>query len=276
MSAYRNALVVIGAGGMGLAIAKRLGSGQRVVLADYSQKALDTAAESLRDHGHEVEARIVDVSSYESVSELARFAAATGQVNTVVNTAGISPNMGTAKQIYEIDLLGTAHVIDAFVQVMAPGSSLICIASLAGHMGAQAVSAELELHLATAPRDKLLDHPEIDLNGFPALAYSVAKKGNMVRVQAGARAGQRNGVRVNSISPGVIATAMVRCELQSEGGGAAIRGLIENSPIPRAGTADDVANVVAFLASSDACYIDGTDILVDGGALAGYRYQATA
>ncbi|KAK7422533.1 hypothetical protein QQX98_001551 [Neonectria punicea] len=273
MSAYRNALVVIGAGGMGLAIARRLGSGQRVVLADYSQKALDTAAESLRDHGHEVEARIVDVSSYESVSELAKFAAATGQLNTVVNTAGISPHMGTAKQIYEIDLLGTAHVIDAFVQVMAPSSSLICIASLAGHMAGLAVSPELELHLATAPRDKLLDHPEIDPDGLPALAYSVAKKGNMVRVQAAARAGQRNGVRVNSVSPGVIATAMVRHELQTEGG-AAIRGMIENSPIPRAGTADDVANVVAFLASSEACFIDGTDILVDGGGLAGYRFKA--
>lgn len=98
MSAYRSALVVIGAGGLGLAIARRLGPGQRVVLADYSQKALDTAAESLREHGHEVETRIVDVSSYESVTKLAKFTAATGPLNTVVNAAGISPNMGTAKR----------------------------------------------------------------------------------------------------------------------------------------------------------------------------------
>ncbi|KAF7542489.1 hypothetical protein G7Z17_g11534 [Cylindrodendrum hubeiense] len=273
MAAYRSALVVIGAGGMGLAIARRLGPGQRVVLADYSQKALDAAAASLRDHGHEVEPRLVDVSSYESVTELAKFATAAGQLNTVVNTAGISPHMGTAKRVYEIDLLGTANVIDAFIDVMAPGSSLITISSLAGHMPGLAMTPDLELHLATAPRDKLLSHPDIDLEGSSWLAYGIAKRGNIVRVQTGALAGKKNGVRVNSVSPGVIATAMTRHELQTDKG-AEIRAIIESAAIPRAGTADDIANVVAFLASPDACFIDGTDILVDGGGLAGQRFNA--
>ncbi|KAH8685299.1 hypothetical protein BGZ61DRAFT_423853 [Ilyonectria robusta] len=275
MSVYRNALAVIGAGGLGLAIARRLGPGQRVVLADYSQKALDTAAESLRDHGHEVETRIVDVSSYESVTELAKFAAATGQLNTVVNAAGISLNMGTAKRVYEIDLLGTANVLDAFIEVMAPGSSLITISSLAGHMAGPAVSPDLEMHLATAPTDKLLSHPDIKLDGDSGLAYGIAKKGNIVRVQAAAVAGKTNGIRVNSVSSGVTATAMIRHELQTQAG-ATIRAMVESSLIPRAGTSDDVANVVAFLASPDACFIDGTDILVDGGGLASQRFTAAA
>ncbi|KAM5349459.1 hypothetical protein ACJ41O_005964 [Fusarium nematophilum] len=218
MSFSPNGLLVIGAGGMGLAISRRLGGGQRVFLADFSQTALDCAANALRDNGHEVETHLVDVCSYESVTQLAKVTSEASNLTTVVNAAGISPSMGTPRKIFEVDLVGTANVIDAFIDVMPPGSSLVTIASMAGYMFAGAITPELEQHLATAPRDKLLDHEGIDFECHPGQAYGIAKKGNIVRVQAAAQSAQSKGVRVNSVSPGVVTTAMIRQELESEAG----------------------------------------------------------
>ncbi|RKL09105.1 hypothetical protein BFJ70_g16721 [Fusarium oxysporum] len=118
MTSSRTGLLVLGAGGMDLAIARRLGAGKLVILADYSPKVLDSAVSSLRNDGHEVETHIVDVSSNDSVKNLAKVASGAARLNTVVNTAGISPGMGTARKIFEVNLLGTANVIDAFLEVM--------------------------------------------------------------------------------------------------------------------------------------------------------------
>ncbi|KAM5347756.1 hypothetical protein ACJ41O_007580 [Fusarium nematophilum] len=271
MAAYRNGLLVIGAGGMGLAIARRLGAGNRVILADFSEKILNSAATSLQDDGHTVETQVVDVSSYESVEKLAKFASGKSRLQTVVNTAGISPAMGTARQVHQVDLLGTANILDAFLRNMPPGSSLTCIASIAGHMMQKAISPELEKHLATSPREKLLEHSSIDLEGSTAVAYGVAKWGNVVRVQAAMREARKYGVRVNTVSPGVIRTAMVRKELETEAGDR-IRRMIEESPVSRAGCTDDIAALVAFLSGPDASFINGADFVIDGGATAASRF----
>src|SRR6478735_9376410 len=99
MASSRSGLLVLGAGGMGLAIARRLGAGRLVFLADNSPKVLDFAASSLRSDGHEVQTHIVDVSSNDSVKNLAKIASEAARLNVVVNTAGISPGMGTARRI---------------------------------------------------------------------------------------------------------------------------------------------------------------------------------
>ncbi|UPK90026.1 hypothetical protein LCI18_000961 [Fusarium solani-melongenae] len=251
MASSRRGLLVIGAGGMGLAIARRLGAGQLVILADSSQKALDSAASSLQDDGHQVETQIVDVSSHESVQNLSKIASGAARLNTVINTAGISPGMGTARRIFEVNLLGTANVIDAFLEVMPPGSSLTSIASIAGHLIQQAVSPELEKHLATSPRDQLLV---------------------ILRTQAAVRQGKKKGVRLNTISPGVIMTTMIRKELESELGDR-IKERIPETPIPRAGCADEIASLVAFLSGPDATFINGADFVIDGGATAASRFS---
>ncbi|KAF7557071.1 hypothetical protein G7Z17_g894 [Cylindrodendrum hubeiense] len=272
MAAYQNGLLIIGAGGMGLAIARRLGAGQRVIIADYSEAVLNSAANTLRNDGHEIETQTVDVSDYESVEKLAKFASGKSRLQTVVNTAGISPAMGTARQVYEVDLLGTANVIDAFLEVMPSGSSLTSIASIAGHMMQKAISPELEKHLATCPREQLLTHEAIDLEGSTAMAYGIAKWGNVVRVQAAVRKGQEHGVRLNTVSPGVIKTAMVRKELESAAGDQ-IRHMIKESPVSRAGCSDDIAALVAFLSSPEASFIDGADFVIDGGFSAASRFR---
>jgi NAD(P)-dependent dehydrogenase (short-subunit alcohol dehydrogenase family) len=269
--ATRNVLVVIGAGGMGLAVARRLAGGRRLLLADHSDTILGTALTALRGEGHAVEGHTVDVSDASAVEKLAAAAGTIGRIEVVVNTAGVSPAMATGRQIYEVDLLGTAHVIDAFFAVAGPGTSLICVASMAGHFAS--LPAEFERHLATAPTHRLLRHRGIDLDSPDAgTAYVVAKRGNHLRVQAAAHAWGLKGARLNTISPGVISTSMGLQELQGPTG-TYIQSMIDLSGARRAGTPDDIAGAAAFLAGPDSSFITGNDIQVDGGAVSAQRWN---
>jgi len=267
----RNVVVVTGSGSMGLAVARRIAAGRLVLLADASEAALDTGLTTLLGEGHAVEGHLVDVSDAASVRKLAASAAACGRIDAVVHTAGVSPVTASARLIYDVDLLGTAHVIDAFLAAASPGLSLVCIASMAGHFAS--LSKDLEQHLATAPTDQLLHHPDIDLEASDgANAYITAKRGNHLRVQAAAQAWGRKGARLNTLSPGVTATPMGLQELEGPMG-PFIQAMIDASGTGRVGTPADIAAVAAFLTGSDASFITGNDILVDGGAIAAQRWN---
>ena len=127
-------LVVIGVGGMGQAVARRLGSGKTVLLADYDNETLQAAAAALSGDGHQVQTRSVDMSSAESVSALAQEAAALGSVTQIAHTAGLSPSQASTAAILAVDLLGVALVLDEFAKVIAPGGAGVVVASMAGHM----------------------------------------------------------------------------------------------------------------------------------------------
>jgi NAD(P)-dependent dehydrogenase (short-subunit alcohol dehydrogenase family) len=267
-------LVVIGAGGMGMSIARRLANGRQLLLADVSPARLEGALDALRTDGYLAEAHRVDVSAMSSVEELATKAASAGHIDAVIHSAGVSPTMATARQIYEVDLLGTAQVIDAFYAVSGPGTSLVCVASMAGHFAS--LPAEFEQHLATASTGHLLEHPQIDLDsGDPATAYVVAKRGNQLRVEAASHDWGGKGARLNTISPGVISTEMGLQELEGPVG-QYIQSMIDLSGARRVGTPDDIAGVAAFLAGPDSSFITGNDLLVDGGAVVAQRWNAAA
>jgi NAD(P)-dependent dehydrogenase (short-subunit alcohol dehydrogenase family) len=268
----RNVLAIIGTGGMGMAIARRLGSGRRLLLGDYSKIQLETALTTLQGEGYTVEGCEVDVSDRDSVQKMAQLAASTGRIDVIVHTAGVSPVSSTAKQIYEIDLLGTAHVIDEFYPVVSSGTSLVCISSMAGYFAT--LSPELERHLATAPTKELLNYKEIDTaSNDTGAAYTMAKRGNHLRVQAAAHIWGSKGARVNSISPGVISTPMGAAEFQGPSG-AYMQAMIGLSGARRVGTPDDIAGAVAFLAGQGSSFITGNDILVDGGTVSAQRWNA--
>jgi NAD(P)-dependent dehydrogenase (short-subunit alcohol dehydrogenase family) len=270
MTPHKDVIVIIGSGGMGVAAARRLANGRHIVLAEKSERQLAEAQESLQGDGHSVESHFVDVSDAISVDELVAVVSASGRVTAIVHNAGVSPAMATARQIYEVDLLGTALVIDAFLPVASPGTSLVCVASMAGHLAT--LSAEFERHLALAPTGELLDHESIDLESDPALAYIVAKRGNQLRVAAAAQAWGAKGARLNSISPGVISTPMGQQELDSALG-SYIRTMIGDSGARRVGTAEDIAAAMAFLVGPDSSYITGNDLLVDGGTVSSQRWN---
>jgi NAD(P)-dependent dehydrogenase (short-subunit alcohol dehydrogenase family) len=262
-------LVVIGTGGMGLSIARRCGSGKVVLLADYSQEALAAATETLQGEGHAVEALRTDVSSRADVAALADAAASLGHVHQVAHTAGLSPAQATTEAILRVDLLGTAVVLDEFAPVVASGGAGVVIASMAGHMAAN-FPPDQESLLANTPTDELLDLPFLaaDVVHDPGLAYGMAKRANHLRVRAASCVWGDAGARLNSISPGIISTPMGQQELASPQG-QIMRALLAASCTGRLGTPDDIAAAAAFLLGPDASFITGTDLLVDGGAVAG-------
>lgn len=259
-------LVVIGVGGMGEAIARRQGTGRKVVIADFSEEALERVGSSLSGDGLDVVTLRVDVSSRESVAGLADAASALGSVTQVVHTAGLSPVQAQRDAILAVDLLGTALVLDEFERVIAPGGAGVFIASMAAHF-VPPLPPELAHALATAPTDELLSLPVFASVTEAAAAYPLAKHANQLRVRAASAGWGARGARVNTISPGVISTPMGQQELAGESGGQ-MRAMIAASGAGRVGTPYDIADAAAFLLGPDASFITGTDLLVDGGVVA--------
>lgn len=260
-------LVVTGSGGMGLAVARRCGVGRTVLLADHDETVLGAAADELAAAGYRVETRPTDVADEASVRALADAAAGLGAVATVVHTAGLSPVQAPVAAILRVDLLGTALMLDAFAEVVADGGAGVFISSMAGAMAT--LPEELEARLATVPTGELLALPELAEGALadPGAAYLLSKRANQVRVRAAAVAWGRRGARVNSISPGVVATPMGAAELAGPSGDV-MRAMVEGSPVGRIGTPEDIAATVDFLAGPGAGFITGADLLVDGGVVA--------
>lgn len=213
MTVYREVLVIIGVGGMGQAIARRLGPSKTVLLADNNEQVLASVADSLSADGYDVESQTVDV--------------------------------------------------------IAPGGAGVVIASMAGHMFPP-LSAEQEKALAHNPPEELLTLDLVRKITEPNFAYPIAKQANLIRVRGSSAQWGRRGARINSISPGVISTPMGQQELASPVGDG-MRAMIAMSGTGRIGTPDDIAAAAAFLLGSDASFITGTDLLVDGGVIAAVK-----
>lgn len=267
----KDVVVIIGAGGIGLAIARRQGIGKTLLLADVSSKTLEEAADVLRGAGYEVETMAVDVTSRPSVRALAEAAAGLGPVMQVVNTAGLSPNMAPVAKVLEVDLYGAALVFEEFEAVIAPGGAGLIISSMAGHM-MPALPPEQDKALAFTPTDELLGLPFLQGDAVPntLVAYMMAKRANHLRVQAAAMSWGAKGARVNAISPGVIVTPLAQHELNSEIGGI-YRAMVEASPAKRMAPPDEIAIAAGFLLGPDAGFITGSDLLIDGGVIAAMR-----
>jgi NAD(P)-dependent dehydrogenase (short-subunit alcohol dehydrogenase family) len=268
--------IVIGAGQIGQAIARRVSGGKHVLLADLHKANADAAAEVLANAGFDVSTATVDVSSRESVHALAETAAGLRAVTGVVHAAGVSPSQARPEVILAVDLYGTALVLEEFGNIIASGGSGVVIASQSGHrLGA--LTAEQDAALATTPADELLSLPMLqpDQVTDTVHAYQLAKRGNSLRVMAEAVRWGRRGARVNTISPGIIITPLARDELTGPRG-EGYRRMIELSPARRAGTPDEVGAVGALLMGPEGAFITGSDFLMDGGVTASYFFGELA
>jgi NAD(P)-dependent dehydrogenase (short-subunit alcohol dehydrogenase family) len=263
--------VVIGAGSIGQAIARRTGAGKHVLLADFNETNLQNAKTALEDAGHTVSTQRVDVSDAESVRALAQAVAGLGDVVQVVSTAGVSPVQAPAEAVLAVDLYGTAVVLEEFGTVIAPGGAGVHISSMAGHMPPP-LDPETAHALAFTPVEELLALPVLAPDAVPnsGAAYAISKQANHLRVQAAAVPWGDRGARVNCISPGIILTPLARDEMSGPGAEGYQR-MIEVSAAGRVGTADEVATAAAFLLGPDAGFITGTDLLIDGGVIAALR-----
>lgn len=262
----KNVLVIIGVGGMGLSIARRLGAGRMIVLADISRSVLERAADALSRDGHQVLTREVDVANRKSIAAVAQTASQAGRVTAVVHTAGLSPQQDAPKAVLAVDLLGVALTLEEFGRVIEPGGAGVVIASMAGHLHPP-LDAEVQRQLASTPADQLLDLEACSGITDSRQAYPFAKRANQIRVAAASGPWGQRGARINSISPGVISTAMGRLELSGESGGL-MQAMVENAGLRRIGTPDDIAAATEFLLGPAAAFITGTDLLVDGGVIA--------
>jgi len=259
-------VVVIGVGGMGEVIARRQGTGRKVLLADFSDMARESVASNLSGDGHDVWTQFVDVGSPSSVAALAQAAAMAGPVTEVIHTAGLSPVQASRDDILRVDLCGVASVLEEFGKIIAANGAGVVISSMSGHMVPE-LPPDQQKHLATAPVDRLLELPAVQEVTHPGLAYALAKQANRFRVKAESVNWGKRGARLNSISPGIISTPMGRQELDSDHG-KHMREWIELSGTHRIGTPGDIAHAVAFLLGPESSFITGTDLLVDGGVVA--------
>jgi NAD(P)-dependent dehydrogenase (short-subunit alcohol dehydrogenase family) len=267
-----NVLVVIGAGQIGQAVARRVGVGKHVLLADMRADNANAAAEVMGNAGYEVSVATVNASSREAVHALVETATSLGDVAGLIHAAGVSPSQASPATIFKVDLYGTALVLEEFGNVIARGGAGVVIASQSGHR-LPPLTVEQNKALATTPVEELLSLPFLqpDQVTDSLHAYQISKRGNSLRVMAEAVRWGKRGARVNTISPGIIITPLAKDELTGPRG-EGYRRMIEVSSAGRAGTPDEVATVGALLMGPEGGFITGSDILMDGGVTAAYWY----
>jgi NAD(P)-dependent dehydrogenase (short-subunit alcohol dehydrogenase family) len=274
--ASTSVIVVIGAGSIGQAIARRVSAGKHIVLADLRQENAEAAATVLSNAGFDVSTTKVDVSSRASVQALVETAQTFGEISGVIHAAGVSPSQAPPETILKVDLYGTALVLEEFGKVIARGGAGVVIASMSGHR-LPALTAEQNAALATTPVEALLALPMLqpDQVKDSLHAYQISKRGNSLRVMAEAVRWGKRGARVNTISPGIIITPLANDELKGPRG-AGYRRMMELCAAGRAGTPDEVGTVGALLMGSDGAFITGSDFLMDGGVTAAYWFGELA
>jgi NAD(P)-dependent dehydrogenase (short-subunit alcohol dehydrogenase family) len=272
----REVIVVIGAGSIGQAIARRVSSGKQVLLGDIREANADAAAKTLFDAGFEASATQVDISSRMSIRALIERARSLGTVTGMIHAAGVSPTQATPETILKVDLYGTAVLLELFGEVIATGGSGVVISSQSGHR-LPALTEEQNKALATTPVEELLALPLLQPDSIndSLHAYQISKRGNALRVMAEAVRWGKRGARINTISPGIIITPLARDELSGPRG-PGYRRMIEVSPAGRAGTPDEVGSVAALLMGPEGAFITDSDFLMDGGVTAAYWFGQLA
>ncbi|SDB92464.1 SDR family oxidoreductase [Acinetobacter boissieri] len=268
----KNVIVLIGAGSIGQAIARRVSAGKHILLADLKKENADATAKVLSEAGFDVSTASVDIASKDSIKKLVDIATSVGSVTGVIHAAGVSPSQATAEMILHVDLYGTAVILEEFGKVISDGGSCVVISSQSGHR-LPSLTEEQNKLLATTPADELLALPMLQLSEIKDTlhAYQISKRGNVLRVMAEAVKWGRRGARVNAISPGIVITPLAKDELTGPRG-ERYRNMLKLSPSGRAGTPDEIGTVGELLMGTNAGFITGSDFLIDGGVTASYWY----
>mgnify|MGYP003424407170 CR=1 FL=1 len=266
----KDVVVLVGSGSIGQAIARRVGSGKHIVLADINLDNAQIAAKTLENAGFKTSTIIVDISSRESILELIEHAKSKGEISNFINSAGLSPSQASIEHILQVDLYGTAVLLEEFGKVIKIGGSGITISSQSGHRLGN-ISEEESEKLATLPTEELLNLDFLKNITNTLKAYQYSKRCNNLRVMYEAtKWGERNAT-INSISPGIIITPLANDELNGPRG-EGYRKMLDLCPARRAGTPDEVGELAEFLMSHRGRFMTGSDYLIDGGTTASYWY----
>ena len=268
----KEVLLLTGAGQIGMAIARRIGFGKKIVLGDKSMANAEAVARIMNEAGYDVTPVGMDLGDRASILNIIAEARKYGEIKYLVNAAGVSPSQAPVETILKVDLYGTAVLLEEVGKVIAPGGCGVTISSQSGWRMPQ-LTAEEDRMLATAPTEELLSldllRPENIRDTLHA--YQLAKRCNEKRVMAQCVKWGRRGARLNDIAPGIIVTPLALDEFNGPRGDF-YKNMFAKCPAGRPGTADEVANVAALLMSEAGAFITGSTFLIDGGATASYYY----
>lgn len=267
-----NVMILTGAGQIGMAIARRLGYGMKIVIGDRNTENAESISDIMNKAGFDTKAYEMDLSSRESIENIIEKAQRQGSIKMLVNAAGVSPSQASVEAILKVDLYGTAVLLEEAGKVIAPGGVGVTISSQSGHR-MPALTPEEDEQLACTTTEELLKLDILQPENIRDTlhAYQLAKRCNEKRVMAEAVKWGERGARINSISPGIIVTPLAIDEFNGPRGDF-YKNMFAKCPAGRPGTADEVANVAELLMSNKGAFITGADFLIDGGATASYFY----
>lgn len=268
----KDVMILVGAGQIGMAIARRMGYGKKIVIGDKKIENANHIAKTMSGAGYDVYAMEMDLSSRESILNLIAKAKEYGDITMLVNAAGVSPSQTSIKTILKVDLYGTAVLLEEVGKVIAKGGVGVTISSQSGWRMPQ-LTAEEDLLLATTPTEDLLSLEILNPKNIKDTlhAYQMAKRCNEKRVMAEAVKWGERGARLNDIAPGIIVTPLAIDEFNGPRGDF-YKNMFAKCPAGRPGTADEVANVAELLMSDKGAFITGSTFLIDGGATSSYYY----
>ena len=261
-----------GAGQIGMAIARRVGTGMKIVVGDKRPENAQAIARTMNKAGFDVVPMEMDLSSRESIQNLITEGQKYGEIKMLVNAAGVSPSQAPIEAILKVDLYGTAVLLEEVGKVIASGGVGVTISSQSGWR-MPALTVQQDCQLATTPAEELLSLDFLQPENIRDTlhAYQLAKRCNEKRVMAQAVAWSKRGARLNAIAPGIIVTPLALDEFNGPCGDF-YKNMFAKCPAGRPGTADEVANVAELLMSDKGAFISGSTFLIDGGATASYYY----
>lgn len=268
----KEVMIVVGAGQILLAIARRMGYGKQILLGDKSEGNAKAIGKVLEEAGFDVTTTVMDLSDRASIQAMVKKSTSMGPVKYLVNGAGVSPSQASIETILKVDLYGTAVLLEEVGKVIEEGGAGIVISSQSGFRMKQ-LTPEEDRQLALTPTEELLDLPLLAEENIETTlqAYQLAKRCNEKRVMGESVKWGARGARLNDIAPGIIVTPLALDEFNGIRGDF-YKNMFAKSPAGRPGTADEVADVAELLMSDRAQFITGATFLVDGGATASYYY----
>lgn len=268
----KEVMILIGAGQIGMAIARRMGTGMKIVIGDKKLENAQTIAQIMNEAGFDAVPVEMDLSSRESILNIIAVAREYGEISMLVNAAGVSPSQAPIEAILKVDLYGTAVLLEEVGKVIKVGGVGVTISSQSGWR-MPALTAEEDELLATTPTEELLSLPLLQPENIRDTlhAYQMAKRCNEKRVMAEAVKWGKRGARLNDIAPGIVVTPLAIDEFNGPRGDF-YKNMFANCPAGRPGTADEIANVAELLMSDKGAFITGSTFLIDGGATASYFY----
>ncbi len=263
MRSQRDLIVITGgAGGIGTACVKAF-KDKHLVVTDYSEEMVAEVVEKLQDQGYKVSGIACDITNQDDIAKLIDFVNKSGSFKALIHTAGVSGSAQDLKKIFTIDLIATEYLVDAFYEIAQEGSVAVLLSSMMAH--SVPANPEYDDALRNPQKDDSFDIVSKFTDGNSNLMYDFAKRGvQLLSVKNVGKWGQKKA-RIVTVSPGVIETEMA---LKAAEEHPERMEMIKNAtPLQRNGKPEDVVGIIKFLASNQAGFITGTDVLVDGGVI---------